>query len=181
MAAAQSVVGRARADEQRARAALDLATSELKRERVLAESGATARQALEAKQTAAVTAEEGRRAAEFAVAAANADLERARARLQPSTLEAGGRVLPVLAPVDGVVLRRFRKRERRAGGEPLVEIGGQAIADRVDLLSTDAVNVSAGCGSRWRVVAPNPWARGSSGWSRSGSRRSRPSASKSSA
>lgn len=145
-AAAQSVVGRARAEEQRARAALELARSQLERERALDASGLTARQSLEAKQTAVVTAEESLRAATFAAAAARADLEQARARLQPSTLEAGGRILPVLAPVDGVVLRRFRESESVVpAGEPLVEIGDPSHLEIVsDLLSTDAVRVKPG-------------------------------------
>ncbi len=145
-AAAQSVVGRARAEEQRARAALELAASELKRERALVESGLTTRQSLEAKETAVVTAEEGLRAAEFAAAAAGAQLDQARARLRPSTLEAGGRILPVLAPVDGVVLRRFRESESVVpAGEPLVEIGDPSHLEIVsDLLSTDAVKVKPG-------------------------------------
>ncbi len=146
LAAAQSAVGRARAEEQRARASFELATSDLKRERGLAESGLTTQQSLEAKQTAVVTAEEGLRAAEFAAAAAGAGLEQARARLRPSTLEAGGRILPVLAPVDGVVLRRFRESESVVpAGEPLVEIGDPSHLEIVsDLLSTDAVKVKPG-------------------------------------
>jgi HlyD family secretion protein len=145
-ASAQSVVGRARAEEQRARAALELARSQLERERALDASGLTARQSLELKQTAVVTAEESLRAATFAAAAARADLEQARARLQPSTLEAGGRILPVLAPVDGVVLRRFRESESVVpAGEPLVEIGDPSHLEIVsDLLSTDAVRVKPG-------------------------------------
>ena len=146
LAAAQSAVGRARAEEQRARASFELATSDLKRERGLAESGLTTQQSLEAKQTAVVTAEEGLRAAECAAAAAGAGLEQARARLRPSTLEAGGRILPVLAPVDGVVLRRFRESESVVpAGEPLVEIGDPSHLEIVsDLLSTDAVKVKPG-------------------------------------
>jgi HlyD family secretion protein len=144
--AARSAVGRAQAEEQRARAALELATSELQREQSLAESGLTTRQALDARQSAVVTAEEGFNAARFAAAAAAAELERARAQLLPASLEAGGRVLPVLAPVDGVVLRRFRESESVVpAGEPLVEIGDPSHLEIVaDLLSTDAVKVKPG-------------------------------------
>ena len=141
--AARSAVGRARAEEQRARAALDLATSELKREQSLAESGLTTRQALDARQAAVITADEAMNAARFAAAAATSELERARAQLRPASLDTGGRVLPVLAPVDGVVLRRFRESESVVpAGEPLVEIGDPSHLEVVaDLLSTDAVKV----------------------------------------
>ena len=141
--AARSAVGRARAEEQRARAALDLATSELKREQSLAESGLTTRQALDARQAAVSTADEAMNAARFAAAAATSELERARAQLRPASLDTGGRVLPVLAPVDGVVLRRFRESESVVpAGEPLVEIGDPSHLEVVaDLLSTDAVKV----------------------------------------
>ena len=85
-------------------------------------------------------------AARFAAAAATSELERARAQLRPASLEAGGRVLPVLAPVDGVVLRRFRESESVVpAGEPLVEIGDPSHLEIVaDLLSTDAVKVKPG-------------------------------------
>jgi HlyD family secretion protein len=144
--AARSALGRAQAEEQRARAALELATSEWQREQALAESGLTTRQALELRRAAVVSAEEGLHAARFAAAAAAAELERARAQLRPATLAAGGGVLPVLAPVDGVVLRRFRESESVVpAGEPLVEIGDPSHLEIVaDLLSTDAVKVKPG-------------------------------------
>jgi HlyD family secretion protein len=143
---ARGALGRARAEVQRARAALDLATSELKREQELFKAGLTTKQALEMRQNARVTAEESVNAAEYAVAAAASDLERARARLLPTNLETTGRVLPVLAPVDGVVLRRFRESESVVpAGERLVEIGDPSHVEIVaDLLSTDAVKVKPG-------------------------------------
>jgi HlyD family secretion protein len=143
---ARGALGRARAEVQRARAALDLASSELKREQELFRAGLTTKQALEMRQNATVTAEESVNAAEYAEAAAASDLERARARLLPTNLETTGRVLPVLAPVDGVVLRRFRESESVVpAGERLVEIGDPSHVEVVaDLLSTDAVKVKPG-------------------------------------
>lgn len=140
---ARGAVGRARAEEQRTRAALDLAASELKREQELFKAGLTTRQALEARQNALVTAEESVSAAGYAAAAAQSELERAQARLAPTRLDATGRVLPVLAPVDGVILRRFRESESVVpAGEPIVEIGDPSHVEIVaDLLSTDAVKV----------------------------------------
>jgi HlyD family secretion protein len=143
---ARGSLGRARAEEQRARATLDLATSELKREQDLFTAGLTTRQSLEARQNALITAEENVNAAGYAAAAAASELERARARLLPASLDATGRVLPVLAPVDGVVLRRFRESESVVpAGEPIVEIGDPSHVEIVaDLLSTDAVKVKPG-------------------------------------
>jgi HlyD family secretion protein len=143
---ARSGLGRARAEEQRARAAEDLAHADLKRERDLDRSGLTTRQSLDAKVAVAQIAEEAVRAAVFAVAAASSEYERARARLMPATVDAGERVLSVLAPVDGVVLRRLRESERVVvAGEPLVELGDPTHLEVVsDLLSTDAVRIKPG-------------------------------------
>ena len=144
--AARAVAGRTRAEEQRARAAFDLAAADLTREEALSASGLTTRQALETRRSAVVAARESVSAAGFASASAAADLERARARLLPSALDAGGRVVTVLAPVDGVVLRRFLDSESVvAPGARLLEIGDPSHIEIVaDLLSSDAVKVKAG-------------------------------------
>jgi hypothetical protein len=54
-------------------------------------------------------AEEDRRAAEYAVARAEQELKIAQARIQQPS--AGGRAVEVTAPIDGVVLKRFRESE----------------------------------------------------------------------
>ena len=91
-------------------------------------------------------AQETVNAAAFAVRAATSELQRAEARLAPSTLEAPGRVVTVTAPVEGVVLKRLRESETFVpAGDPLIEIGDQRQLEIVaDLLSTDAVRVKAG-------------------------------------
>ena len=144
--AARGLVGRARADEQRARAALNLATADLAREEALGASGLTTRQSLDARLSAVVTAREAVSAAGFAVAAATADLEGARARLLPTSLDGGGRVVTVTAPVTGVVLKRFLDSESVVpAGAKLVELGDPSHVEIVaDLLSTDAVRVRPG-------------------------------------
>jgi len=146
VSAARSALGQAQAEEKRARAALELAAAEVKRTQELFGAGLTTRQVLEVRQTDLATAEESGRAAEFAAATAASELERARVRLRPGTLDASGRTLPVLAPVDGVVLRRFRESASVVpAGEPLVEIGDQSRVEIVaDLLSSDAVKVKPG-------------------------------------
>jgi HlyD family secretion protein len=146
VAAARNTLGRARAEEQRARAALELAASELKREQELAVAGLTTQQSLEARRNLVVSAEETLNGAQYATAAANAELDRARARLMPTRLAPEGKVIEILAPVDGVVLRLFRESEGVVpAGERLLEIGDPSHVEIVaDLLSTDAVKVKPG-------------------------------------
>ena len=72
------------------------------------------------------------------------ELQLARARLKPSGT--GGGLVTVVAPVDGVVLKRLRESASVVPiGEPLLEIGDPASLEMVsDLLSTDAVRVRGG-------------------------------------
>lgn len=144
--AARDAVERARAEEERARAALDLATQELKREQELFSGGLTTQQSLEARRNILASAEETVNAAQYGAAAADAELERARARLLPARLAPAGKVIEMLAPVDGVVLRMFRDGEGVVqAGEKLLEIGDPSHVEIVaDLLSSDAVKVKPG-------------------------------------
>ena len=143
---AKSALGRAQAEELRARAAQELAAQDLARERHLDASGLTTRHLLDTRNAASQDAGEAVRAAEFNVATATSEYERARARLMPATLAAGPRVLNVVAPVDGVVLKRLKESERAVpAGEPLIELGDPRRLEIVaDLLSTDAVRIKAG-------------------------------------
>ena len=99
------------------------------------------------------------RAADFAVARAEHELQLARARLGPSS--GGGRTVDVVAPVDGVVLKRLRESASVVPvGEPLLEIGDPAEPRNRGrfLLSTDAVRVSPGMpGRSSNGAAPSPW------------------------
>jgi HlyD family secretion protein len=146
VAAARSALGRERAEEQRARAALDQAQSDLKREQELFDAGLTTQQSLEARRNIVVSAEETLNGAQYATAAAEAELERARARLAPTRFGPEGKVIEIPAPVDGVVLRLFRESEGPVQpGEKLLEIGDPSHVEIVaDLLSTDAVKVKPG-------------------------------------
>jgi HlyD family secretion protein len=144
VSAAEAALGQARAERARALAALDRARTTLQRQRELAAAGVVPTDEIDARETEVRTAEEASRAAEFSVARAGHELEIARARLQQP--DGGGGSMAITAPIDGVVLRRFRESEGVVpAGEPLVEIGN---ADRLevvaDLLSTDAVRVRAG-------------------------------------
>ena len=142
--AAQASLEQARAERDRAMAVLERARALVKRQQELAAAGAIAKDRLEADEAALRVAEEEVRAAEFAISRGEHEVEAARARLaQPAT---GGGVITVVAPAEGVVLKRLRESERDVpAGDPLLEIGNPADLEVVaDLLSTDAVRISPG-------------------------------------
>ncbi len=143
---ARAALGRARAEEQRARATLAQLQRDLGRVRELAKSAVVSAQEVDARESEAKAADEAVNAAVFAVRAATSELQRAQARLAPPGQDAGGRVVPVTAPADGVVLKRLRESESVVpAGDPLVEIGDPGRLEIVaDLLSTDAVRVKPG-------------------------------------
>ena len=107
-------------------------------------AGAIASDNLEAAETALMTGEEALRAAEFTVSRAEYELQLARARLQAPA--AAGRAVEIVAPVSGVILKRYRESESVVPvSEPLIEIGNPARIEIVaDLLSTDAVRIQKG-------------------------------------
>jgi len=143
--AVRAGLGRSRADEAQARAARDLTQTELARMRKLVAAGALAQRELDAAETDAKSAEERVQAAVFAVATAEAEVERASARLRP--VSAASRAVVTLdAPIDGVVLKRFRESESVVpAGDALIELGDPRNLEIVsDLLSTDAVQVVQG-------------------------------------
>jgi HlyD family secretion protein len=146
IATARAVLGRARADEERARATLAQAQRELTRARDLLKDELTSRQTVDTREAEERTAEEALNAATFASRAAASDLQRAEARLAPTSPEMAGRVVTVTAPVDGVVLKRVRESETVVpAGDPLLEIGDPRRLEIVsDFLSTDAVRVRPG-------------------------------------
>ncbi len=150
--AADAAVGLAEAEQARARAQLDFAEAELRRAEPLAERGTISQATLDQRQLSVRTAQ-----AQLAQATANlrktrADLETARATLITSQeVENGlGRsddsLIPVRAPISGRVLRLLQESEGvLAAGTPLMELGDPAELEIVvDLLSTDAVKISAG-------------------------------------
>jgi HlyD family secretion protein len=141
---ARAAVGRARADEERSKTALRLARIELERVRKLVDGGAMPRRELDTREADAKAADEQTQAATFAVASAEADVQRALARLQPTRTDAAAAIITIAAPIDGVVLKRFRESESVVpAGDPLVELGDPQNLEIVsDLLSTDAVRVA---------------------------------------
>ena len=142
--AARAALGQAQAERDRAAVALERARTTLRRQEELAKAGAIAIDDLEAAQTAVRAAEDAHRGAEFTATRVEYELQLARARLQPPS--PGGRPVDIVAPIDGVVLRRIRESEAVVPvGEPLLELGDPSQTEIVaDLLSTDAVRVPVG-------------------------------------
>ena len=143
-AASNAAAQQARAERDRAATLLERARATLRRQESLSEAGAVSRDDLESAQMAVATAEDAVRAATMAVARADEEARLSRSRLQ--TPAGSDRLVDVVAPVDGIVLRRLRESEAIVpAGEGLVELGDPRQLEIVaDLLSTDAVQVRRG-------------------------------------
>ncbi|MEO7192378.1 MAG: HlyD family efflux transporter periplasmic adaptor subunit [Vicinamibacterales bacterium] len=143
---AEAVVGRVRAEYNRAVAMRDRVGQQTARTRTLAGGGALPREELDAREAELQTAVENVRAAEYAIAQAEHEVEVARARLAPRAPMSAGREYAIVSPVDGVVLKRYRESESVVpAGEPLLEIGDASALEIVaDFLSADAVKIVPG-------------------------------------
>ncbi|MCC6991379.1 MAG: biotin/lipoyl-binding protein, partial [Acidobacteria bacterium] len=143
--AARANVERARAQRQQAVDVLAHTRRERDRARDLLEGGLETRQHLDAREADVLAGAAAADAALHAVEAAEADVQRAAARLAPPRPQAAGRPVAVTAPVAGVVLRRLRESESVVpGGDPLLHLGDPSRLEIVvDLLSTEAVRVVA--------------------------------------
>jgi HlyD family secretion protein len=143
--AAESAIGGARAERERVRAELAFAQSELRRARQLVEEKVISARELESAQRQSEASERSLQSAEFNVRTAEHQLEVARASLLQTR---GGRTatIPLLSPVNGVILRRLQESEAVVPtGQPLLEIGNLKDLEIVsDLLSSAAVRVSQG-------------------------------------
>lgn len=160
MASARASLGRAQAEEQRARAQVAQLARDLARARDLAQHQLISSQELDTREAAARVAEESANAAAFAVRSATSELQRAQARVSPPATEAG-RIVSVTSPVAGVVLKQLRESESLLpAGEPLLEIGDPRELEVVaDLLSSDVVQITAGARAmveEWGGARPLP-------------------------
>ena len=145
LAAAGAGVERAAAEVERATAALEAAERETGRQRVLLQeiSGSTfaVEQAAAAQRARRGELEAARSGARIAAS------EEGTARAALSRITGGStESLPVSSPVEGVVLRVHQESEGAVQpGAPLLEVGDPAHLEVVvDLLTTDAVQVSPG-------------------------------------
>lgn len=149
--AAQAALVLSRAERDRAKAELDFARLQLDRSRELAGRGTISQAALDRAETEFRAHEAAHETAVANVSVRLADVEQARAALiQPDAAPAARRgaacCVEVRSPVSGQVLRVLQESEAVVqAGAPLLEIGSsQDLEVVVDLLSTDAVRVSAG-------------------------------------
>jgi HlyD family secretion protein len=144
--AAAAGVTASKAELDRVRAELSRASTDANRYRLLAPGGAISRQVLERAEAEETTLQAAARAAEAALAMRRQELAAARAALRPSSENDGGELIDVIAPIDGVLLRRLRQSEGPVTqGAPLVEVGDpEEIEIVADLLSEDAVRISPG-------------------------------------
>jgi HlyD family secretion protein len=142
--AAEAARDQAAAERARASTTRDRLHVVLRQQIELAAAGAVATDNADAARTAAAAADAALTAATAAVDRAGRDVELARVRLRTPTTP--GRVVAVVSPGDGVVLRRLRQSETVvAAGEPLLELGDSSALEIVtDLLSSDAVKVAPG-------------------------------------
>lgn len=161
--AARAALEQARAERERARAEQVFAAAELERVRRLAADGIASRQALDSAEAEAEAHAEALAAADAALESARHQLERAGAQLlEPGEeSDAGGTVLTLRSPIDGVVIRRLRESEAVVpAGEPLLEVADPADLEVVaDFLSADAVRVRPGMPAwidRWGGDEPLP-------------------------
>jgi HlyD family secretion protein len=182
LAQAQARVGaagaarlQAAAMDTRARAAAELAKSELERARLLFERGAISKQELDVAQMRETAAAEERRAAAFALQVAHHEEEQAKAWLErgKQTQEAGDPVV-ITSPVSGRVLRVFQESQRVVmAGTPILEVGDPTDLEVwVEVLSRDGVAIRPGATvwleqwggteplrGRVRLVEPSAWTK----------------------
>ncbi len=143
---ARAALGRAEAEQRRTESVRAYTQRESERARRLAAEGVMAPQELDLREADARSAAEAAQAAAFAAQAAAAELQQAMARLNDPSSPLDARVVNVVSPADGVILRRLRESEAVVpAGEALVEIGDATDLEVVvDLLSSDAARIRPG-------------------------------------
>lgn len=136
----------ARASSERAQAAEAFAEQELGRVTTLAEREALARHEVERAQLERDNQRKLRESAQFAVRAAEHQVELATRSLASAQRTTPGPELVIQSPIKGRVLRVLRGDEGViAPGTPLVELGDPAALEVVvEVLTSDAVAISPG-------------------------------------
>jgi HlyD family secretion protein len=143
---ARAALEQARAARERAQTERDFAESDLKRQRELDSAGLVSAEELDSAVSEARAKADALRIAESAIRTSQRELEVAQAALVGAGGASKSPPIVIRAPVTGVVLKRVRESEAVVpAGEPLLEIGDPKNLEIVsDLLSTDAVRISAG-------------------------------------
>ena len=154
-AAAEAALRLARADLNKAIPDKELADNELQRARRLQKANVASQADLDNAVREARAADASLEIAEAAISMKEAELANARAQLIGFNVEPLGNAvgvvpeekIPIHAPISGHVLRVIQQSETTLpAGAPIVEIGNiqNDLEAVVELLSTDAVKVSAG-------------------------------------
>ncbi len=150
VAAARSALLSAQENAEAAKSDAELALTEYSRKEPLAETGAISQEELSLSRSSLQRAQAILRSSEFAVDVAQYELDAASTALQYSAAQNDSGVLkervPILSPVYGSILRRYRESEGVvSAGEALLEVGDPAALEvAVDALSADAANIHAG-------------------------------------
>ena len=147
--AAEAAVRRADTLNQRARVEYNFAEAELGRVGEAASRFATSVRELDEAKTSERAAFESLKAASYDQEIAHFELELARSALlfaRGETPQEEAARMPLVSPIDGVVLRVFRESVAVVtAGEPLLEIGDpQDLEIVIDVLSTDGVRIEPG-------------------------------------
>ncbi|MEC3862515.1 HlyD family efflux transporter periplasmic adaptor subunit [Mesobacterium sp. TK19101] len=151
--AAQAALRVAEADVNKARADRDLAQADFDRTQTLFGKGIASQSALDAARRGLRAAEATLDTTRAAVSMRVAELNNAQAQLLTFDDRQLGEALqtqetiPLMAPASGTILQVMQESETTvAAGTPIMEIGDIArdLEVRVDLLSTDAVQVRVG-------------------------------------
>jgi HlyD family secretion protein len=144
LAAAIAAQARVRAEVTRAETAAEFAQQEQVRLDGLGNSGGVARQSVDRARYEAQSAAEALSSARFAARVADHEVRVVRASLSREGGDAD--VLPLLSPVDGMVLRVLTESAGVVqAGQPLLEIGDPASLEVVvDVLTTEAVSIEVG-------------------------------------
>ncbi len=159
--AARAAKRQAVAAISRAEVATQLASLEAERQSALGPSGATSIQAIEQAEFDLRGKREALASARFAARVAEHEArvaEAALGRLGPKGVKTDEQ-MDVLAPVEGQVLKVFRKSEGVVrAGTPLLEVGDpKALEIVVDVLTSDAVGIRRGAEAvidRWGGTKP---------------------------
>ncbi len=152
--AAEAALRVARADLNAALASLDLSRTELARTEQLAERGITSTATLDSARQRARVAQANVDTATAAISMREAEITNAQAQLigfddrgLAAAIGQASDDIPIHAPAQGRVLRVIQQSETTLpAGAPIMEIGNieNDLEVVVELLSTDAVQVSAG-------------------------------------
>jgi len=156
VSAAEAAVRAARADFNKAKADKELADLDLERKRSLKKTGTVSQVAVELAERTWRVANASLDQAKAGISMRQADLANARARLinfnetaqsTDTDKHPQNEAVPMLAPISGRILRVLQKSEiTLSAGKPIMEIGdiSNDLEIVTELLSTDAVRVSAG-------------------------------------